>query len=178
MRQLGAIVVLLALVIWAAHSGSAQFSVAMGRNLAGAPSIRTSCVQDEDAKARIRDEILLFARSHTLSEQELSRRVDANASALEQFGCVAEVSGSTVPMAMLAVDDFKAFLAAQGRRGAAELLARWAALCGRAECKAIAKKVRNELPEVAPSGGSAGGAIRHVSGNDHLGAVNRPPTPS
>lgn len=148
MRQLGAIAVLLALVIWAAHSGGAQFQVAMGKNLVGAPSIRTSCVQDGDARARIHDEVVLFAYSHAVTEQALARRGGASAPALEKLTCAAEVSGSTVPTAMLAVDDFKAFFAAQGEAAAGEFLARWASLCDRTECKAIAQKVRSELPEV------------------------------
>ncbi|MGB7367313.1 MAG: hypothetical protein WA926_00035 [Methylovirgula sp.] len=145
MRVIAAIAILFAIVILVARAGSTQFRLTMGETVVAAPLLRATCLKDEDAQARVHAELIRYVRHRGISEQEFGRHIGSSTSALEQFACAAEVSGTTVPAALQALGDFKAFLTDRGYRGAAQRLALWGALCHGNACEATVRKLRNEL---------------------------------
>jgi hypothetical protein len=112
----------------------------------GTLSLRANCVEDDDTDARIRDEVTAYARSRGVSEEAFSRRIGTGIMPIEELGCAAELSGSSVPAAMQALEDFNTFVAGRGLPGSAERLSHWVALCEQNVCEATAKKLEEELP--------------------------------
>jgi hypothetical protein len=115
----------------------------------GTLSLRANCVEDDDADARIRDEVTAYARGRGVSEEAFSRRIGTGIIPIEELGCAAELSGSSVPTAMQALSDFNGFLAARGFAGSTERLSRWTAPCERNACEKAAKKLEEELPSAS-----------------------------
>jgi hypothetical protein len=116
------------------------------RPILGALSLRANCVEDDDTDARIRDEATAYARSRSVSEEAFSRPTGTGIFPIEELRCAAELSGSSVPAAMQALEDFNTFVAGRGLPGSAERLSHWEALCEQNACEAAAKKLEEELP--------------------------------
>jgi hypothetical protein len=145
MKRLSVIVVLLVVASWLAYIAVGQPSLGTDTRPQAVTLFRGSCDRDGDTLARIRDEVITYARDRRLSEEEFSRRLGASRSQVEELACASEVSGNSVPSALLALEDFNAFVTAKGPRGAAGRISRWAALCQHDDCAAVASKLQQEL---------------------------------
>jgi hypothetical protein len=142
MKLLSVTLLLLVVGYLLAYVAGAQSSVTKP---ATSLSLSASCVQDEDTFARIHDEVVGYARSRGLSEEEFGRRVGRSIPEIEELTCAAEISGNSVPGAMQALENFGVFFAGREARDAAVEVLRWAALCEQNVCEAASRKLRNEL---------------------------------
>lgn len=127
-------------------SGLVYIADLQARPNPGTLSLRANCVEDDDTDTRIRDEVTGYARSRGVSEEAFSRRIGTGIIPIEELGCAAELSGSSVPAAMQALEDFNTFVAGRGSPGSATRLSRWVALCEQNACEVAAKKLEEELP--------------------------------